>query len=707
VTSSARRGAARRLSEHASKHTHVALVVVTTALLAIWATRGILARTGEPSVPLDDSFIHFGYARSFATLHPLVYVPGDPPTSGATSLLWALVLAPFWAIGLRGTAIIWAAWALAWVALGGLALDLRRLAAGLVGGAPAAAAGAMVLACGGYAWSAGSGMEIVPFAWLLVRTTRLAVEWIEAATVSITMGGPESPPKPPEVRRGRLKRLRSELCAFGFLVALMRPEGALASLLAAVALAGFTPASAGARGNRGRFAALIPVAGVLCVPLVFRAFTGSFASAAAQIKWLPLSPYLRGAALRDALFEHVAAIFTLFLGGHSRYLAALPRDCEVIALLGLGAVAVAGVRRRRPWRAAGVIVLALGLAIPATYEYPDANRCRYLWPFVAAWFVGLAALADAGGDLARRLSPRLGAVRVLLAWAPVPLFAWKLPAAIDDLARCCDEIRLQQVALGRWIGEHLPEDAVVGVNDAGAIPYLSGRRTFDIVGLTSPAEARYWAAGPGSRFEHYERLGRRALPTYFAVYEGWLRAPPLLGAKLTERAVPGGSTLGGETAVVREADYALLGSGELPLGGGAGELVDALDVADLESEAEHGYELLDATKRDDLVLWIDQHADGGRAGRGLDRFELSLVPGGRLVVRLGSLDAGGAPVQVRVDGAPIAALNLEAPWQEHAIDLGPEVAAGRHVIEVATTPRRRFVSMHYWSYRPAAADAPR
>ena len=67
------------------------------------------------------------------------------------------------------------------------------------------------------------------------------------------------------------------------------------------------------------------------------------------------------------------------------------------------------------------------------------------------------------------------------------------------------------------------------MNDTGAIAYLSNRRTFDVCGLTTAGEARYWVAGAGSRFEHYERLGARRLPTHFIVYPNWFAIPALLG----------------------------------------------------------------------------------------------------------------------------------------------------------------------------------
>ena len=43
---------------------------------------------------LDDSFIHFQYARALADGHPFRYEAGEPRTMGATSALWPLVSRP-------------------------------------------------------------------------------------------------------------------------------------------------------------------------------------------------------------------------------------------------------------------------------------------------------------------------------------------------------------------------------------------------------------------------------------------------------------------------------------------------------------------------------------------------------------------------------------------------------------------------------------
>ncbi len=177
----------------------------------------------------------------------------------------------------------------------------------------------------------------------------------------------------------------------------------------------------------------------------------------------------------------------------------------------------------------------------------------------------------------------------------------RMDGSIDDVAQSASGIDRQQVALGRWAKESLPADARIGLNDTGAIAYFGERRTFDVVGLTTRSEGRYWVAGTGSRLEHYERLQRTSpseLPTHFIVYPEWFGIDALLGAELEEATVTDSTILGGQTMRAHVADYTLLGSGEAPWTSRRpderADLGCAVDVADLESEAEHGYELLGA-----------------------------------------------------------------------------------------------------------------
>jgi len=72
----------------------VGFALVTLGLF-LWARSAVLeASGGSWGAPLDDSYIHFQFARSFARFRPFEYAPGLGRVPGATSLLWPALLTP-------------------------------------------------------------------------------------------------------------------------------------------------------------------------------------------------------------------------------------------------------------------------------------------------------------------------------------------------------------------------------------------------------------------------------------------------------------------------------------------------------------------------------------------------------------------------------------------------------------------------------------
>ena len=291
-----------------------------------------------------------------------------------------------------------------------------------------------------------------------------------------------------------------------------------------------------------------------------------------------------------------------------------------------------------------MVLLALTIFAPCFYLTFLWNRLRYLWPFATGWMIGLACLARIVGDVAGLFRSRWRIATGIACGVFVGSFASKLEWSIEDVGQSASGIARQQVALGRWARDNLPAEARIGVNDTGAIAYYSNRRTFDIVGLTTRDEARYWVAGAGSRLEHYERLADKApsiLPTHFIVYPEWMAMNMCLGEPLKEATVTDSTILGGQTMRAYRADWSKLGSGERPWTQ-AGELIDALDVADLESEAEHEYDLFRAHDGEQIARGTCARRSDcrrrRRTGRTLERF-IAHLPAG--ITRTGSLGSKG------------------------------------------------------------------
>lgn len=651
------------------------LFALATLGLAWWTRSEVLkAGSGLLGAPLDDSYIHLQFARSFARLRPLQYMPGLPAVPGATSLLWPALLTPAVWLGASPGTIFGFTWLLGFGALFGQASEVFLASRRFLSFAGSLAAGLLVITFSANAWFAASGMEVVPLGWLLLRSARRSAEFWEGAR--------------------SVQRLR-ELFVLATTAVLLRPEGALAALCVAVALFG-----AGRRAERdyrvhAGAALLLP----LLVPLINWVCTGHAAQTTTLAKWLPANPYFAG-RLASAVFGNIQLFFGTLLDGQQWSWTFIP---EGYWWLGWACLpALYGASELRGARRHGLLLclVGLGILLPATYETFLVNRLRYLWPFSAPWLLGLAALGELLARPLGRLQPRLALLGVALPALAGYGFCKLAPISVSDVAQSASAITRQQVSLGQWAAKHLPETATIGVNDAGAISYFSGRKTFDIVGLTTPGEAKYWVAGAGSRFEHYEHLPRASLPSHFFVYPDWFGIPQLLGRRLTQRRVDGATILGGPLMIACVADWSSLGTGARPtFDPGSRTLLDELDVADLESEASHGYQLGVTSSVEDLVGERDGKVDGGRARRSLDELRLRIAPGGLLILRYSSDTE--AQLSVRRGAATLVAAPIAAGDFEEAV-LPLSASAPE---EPAKTPASLSVQIstpitlfHYWSY---------
>jgi hypothetical protein len=664
-------------------------IAITVLVIAVATIRSVTSLLGHAGAVLDDSYIHFEYARAIAEGHPFRYQAGEPVSTGATSALWPMLLAPFYLIGFHGDSLMWAAWLLSFAALGLLAHEAILMTKPLAGNAAAAGAGAMVLLFSGHIWCAASGMEVVPFAWVMTRTLRKAAEWSEK----------KSSNEPPNSNRDFW-----ELVILGWASFLFRPEGAIAVVVVALVFAVYSrSAKLAFRARDIAIALAVPVATLFFLRLA----TGHASTSTASVKLLWGNPYYAGAAFTDALVGNLRVFFGTLLEGQVWSAEFIPAGALPFAVAGLIATALLGQQQKKPVRAALVILFALTMLAPCAYVTFLWNRLRYLWPFATGWLIGLACLARVAGDFLSMLKPSWRIATPLIAGIFAGVFGSKITGVIDDVANSASGIDRQHVLLGKWAKENIPAGARIGVNDTGAIAYFGDHPTFDVVGLTTPGEGKYWVAGAGSRFEHYEKLRETSperLPSYFIVYPQWMACDAVLGPELFEATVTDATILGGQTMGVYEATYALLGSGELSWTAPMEKYFDDVDVADLESEAAHDYQLLGAHDGEQIVrtsLTPDGRtvADGGRTNRMREKFSASIFGGAhrKVVVRLESEHA--AHVTMLVNDREIGSISDlgGGEWEELSFDVPDGVDYGDRA-QVELRADNYITTFHYYFF---------
>jgi len=677
---------------------------------------------GELSLPLDDSFIYLQYARAIAEGHPFVYTRGNAPTTGATSLLWPFLLAPpHWLHSGPTLAIAWAL-ALGAVALLASALLLARLGRLLAGSLGMLLAVALFLGNPYLLWGYMSGMEIALYGSVLLGALVLYLNEREEAT---------------------FPRLRWLL----FLLAASRPEGAI--LCGVLGLVMAHDRWRASRADRGPHflspALLIPFAAAALPFLVNLAVSGSIESTSSQAKSIFSEPH---PDVRHKFLIESPGVWLSIVKAYLSWLElelgaiALPRDWIPSAAAVFLFAALSFFPRRRPWSDGRVLFLLFPAAVivdslPVAWSVHLYRYQQGFYPVVLACYAaGLARAATlAWARLPRRLGAPLAALIVgvpLVAWAP------NMTEEYDRVVRFyghnCENILHQQVRVGRWIAQNLPRDAIVGMNDAGAIAYYGNRSTLDLLGLTTEGFAKVYRSGIGCMFEKLRRLPPGRLPTYFAIYPEWfpyLKSSGVLGPE-SFRAHLGYNTIcGQDDKVVYPAewiDVAPADSMVLPHPEIAGmRLRDSIDLAWLEDEQRHawkpyGYEYDERRSRwrshpsvlpRDVLrqyAYADRPtrpiADAGRKVFGWERFRVSAVAGRDLALVMRTDAWFPNRLRVSVDGATAGWWTIprsETAWIEPAFRIpGRLIGRARPEIEIRREDPKDggdYAPFHYWVFQ--------
>ena len=618
------------------------------------------------SVPLDDAYIHFRYAQQIADGNLFSYQPGDPYTTGCTSPLYVLLLALPFMLGVEGMAIVPVVLMLGAGWLAATILLLLRLGRQLHNPGAGRMAAALWGSCGFVWYCLFCGMETGLYITLLLGLLSLFISWSAG------------PPRRPSVA----------LLVLAALLPVTRPEGALllAALLAVVLARGVLR-----RGDQRRLRPLLWWALTLLPGVAYhganRALTGTFTTAGAMSKSLLTAPYFephqRAVQFATQLFETARAFLS---GADPLYFGLLVTVPGLVALVALAL-------REGSRRVAGVhILLALWTAVAllsaSLHFIRIARWTRYYLPLFLLVLIGAGF---AWTWLARSLQRRwivAAATVVLVFFQGDGVVRW-----MKSYHRDVVTIHTKQAATGRAV-RHLPRGSRVLVCDAGAIPFLSNRPIFDIVGLTSPIHHNYFRHGAGSRFELFEGLTDQQRPTHVAAYDFCLW-PGARGRILSIK----------HNMLVAPVIEDGAGSGHTPGGKFAGSVVDRLDVADLRSEQAHGYVVWPPGKmqgnrihRAPLISGGPVVSDGGRLVSEHERFQFSARPGVELTV-LARYTAGlDVPLLVELNQTTRLLMLKHSPRGYHQLSFKVPAAQVKAVNTMRVTTREEapYHSYHYF-----------
>jgi len=678
---------------------------------------------GEWSAPLDDVFIHFDYARATARGYPFQWSDGNGYSSGNTSLLYPFVLAAGYATGFRESSLMVWAGVIACTSVFALLMASQRLFASeppwaKYFGPPA------IFAIGALDWSLFSGMEVALFLGVWGAALWLALDQVERATalpqdaVSILADGGR------ELDRRRHHTLGDggawrdwSLGLAGAVLVVTRPEGATSVAALGLMVAAVVRRERGMRAalaQLGRTAGL-PLAILVVQSLANRWLTGEFAASGSIVKLTLYNPFMTA---REKLDEYLFLLkYVVFRNTEYHFADAMPYGYIVPAL----AVVPLFFQRSRLIAITLWGSIASWLVVVATNAQVRWQNERYTMPAVA-WLLLLAALGTAqivvppAATLVR--SPRktyaVYAARVAaLATLLVFFVIHQEPKMRDQIwffGRASRNIRDQHITAGRALREMTPRPKRVLVGDAGALLYASDLPGLDLIGLGGYHDlpfARAGINGLGATLELIERIAPQDRPDVFAIYPSWWGdLPSWFGRRLFEVPVRGNVICGGAEKVVYRADWHTLDRSERPRTLHPGEqVVDELDVADLVSEREHGYDFPHPS-----AGFVDAKILGDAAGGQFEMFDAGRrIPRGRaetFYLRLPKekkirLIARTAPehdvvARVTVDGEAIGAFEFRAAdgWRESAIEVPPQHGK----VRITVTPETNdWVDHHLWA----------
>jgi len=699
----------RRLAQRLQPYVPALVISIAAVALAQQFAYWTQVHAREFGLPLDDSYIYLTYAKQFGRAEPFTYFSGGGYSAGSTSVLWPMVLAPFWTLGARGHALVWVSFvvctALYALTLVGVYRLVRELVQSQLAGLLAAA---MVLGIAPFAWTSFAGMEVAFASALIVWTLYLLARV------------PSHDLEPPR------KRLIACLAA----TALSRPE-AMMIVFFVVAVAVVQRA----RRKRWRAGALwaVPAIAPIAWLVANKLLAGNFMPNTGVAKSHFYLPGFDWTYWWEAVTTQTGRMFTGLFADKASPLV-WPKVVAVLWLAGAGRIAVWAIRERKLLAGFLLVTSPLGLilAVIASSGQWSFQNYRYIAPAFPLIFITAACAFGPP----RRWPAHVAVYEVKARWAwlagsavLVALFLRaSIPGMREDImlfAQNATDLNKQVVTLGRYVKRKLP-DASIMFHDAGAVAYYGDTRVYDMLGLVTNHQTNVANNGPGARFEFLERLPAERRPTHFTYYPGWMGQGEFFGDVVLEtplaRQFHRRRLVGDSNMQLIATRWWNVHTAERPLVVPDGwQVVDRVDIADTEDERAHAWrgELGRRQFGDPTARWTMFHKethptlglllDGGRTIRGGgERFTVDVDPAKpmRLVIRSGGKreypwhEAITKPVAIEVvddAGAVLARGELPAPAGTLA-EVTFEVPQGRRAIRVrASSPYRVF---HWFVLQP-------
>ncbi|CAN5599553.1 hypothetical protein BH10BAC5_BH10BAC5_21490 [soil metagenome] len=459
---------------------------------------------GHFGVPLDDSWIHFVFARNFAHEFNLTYNPGEP-TAGTTSPLWVIVSGLFSYVSpnfLFNAVFLSAVFHLLSVFLIyriSLFIFTKKIADFLNHDARllstytpeklALLTGILVILTGRFEWAALSGMETTMFTAISLWGIYASMKETDENRFTVV----------PSVIFGLATVSRPEgflLFAFYILITfiLLIKENKLSQnilklfLSLIIFLLISTPYLYFSYKLTGNF-----------LPNTFRGQNGGF-------NFLPNLEYLR---ISFVLWIRDNAILSIFyLSAFYFYIRKFRKFFGEFKILSL------------------LFLWTLGLPVISSVVIPNwRHHVRYQMPLIPLevligiicmfWYLSRTAVTKLSSFI--RIPKAVTSLLIIVSLAYYMIYA-------GALGKNTDNINSQQVYLANWIKKNIPHDQTIALNDIGAIKFIAGNRVIDMAGLVTPEILENRKYNISDQVDSMYYLLKRNDVRYLIIYDDWFKA---------------------------------------------------------------------------------------------------------------------------------------------------------------------------------------
>jgi hypothetical protein len=431
--------------------------------------------------PLDDVWIHFRYAENFAAGHFFQYNPGEP-TPGTTSPLWVVILSiPF--LFSQSFILPFALFSSSLFFLLML-IQLYKLCLRLgFDGIYSLFITLITLAAGRLLWSSLSGMEITLFCLLSILIFKNQVGELESKKLTIVNG-----------------------LLLG-IAANTRPETYL--LAGIYYITSFILLRKDLKENFGRLilSLFIFLIFLLPYPIFCYVYTGKFLpntyeGQVGMMKYVPNFTFIIETA--KIFFKDNLPILILWLSamGYFIYTLFAKKVDKKFLMINLWIILLPAVSSvvAPNWRHHGryliplipfINIISIYILRKVHLHFQNKEYKKYI--------------------LLRKLSI---ALVIIFAINSGVLFAGVLGWNVEN-------INNQQVKLGRWLRENLPDEKAFGMNDIGAITFLTKKYTVDMAGLVTPEIFRFQKMSYEDGSKELFRFLKAKGVNYIIIYPDW------------------------------------------------------------------------------------------------------------------------------------------------------------------------------------------